>query len=183
MDSSNKAPLSRFDNTLMWISKILAAVSAAALAIMMFISVIDVVGRGLFTIVYRLFGISFAGPLEGASEMVSLTLVVASTLGIGYCELMKGQIRVTIIIDLLKGKRKEIFNILAYLISMLAVGLVTWQVLSIKVLDFLASNRAVSEIRSIPYWPFGLLMFIAFAWITVILFIELAKSIREVIKR
>jgi TRAP-type C4-dicarboxylate transport system permease small subunit len=183
MESKKKVPISRFDSTLMWISKILAALSAAALAIMMFVSVADVGGRGLFTIVYKLFGISFAGPLEGASEMVSLTLVVASTLGIGYCELQKGQIRITIFTDLMKGKRKEIFNILAYLISAVAVGLVSWQVLSVKLLGFLASTRAVSEMKNIPYWPFGLLMFIGFVWITIILLVELVKSVREVIKK
>jgi len=183
MENKITAPGSRFDSIIMWISKILAAVSACALGIMMFVSVADVGGRGLFTIAARFFHISFAGPLEGASEMVSLTLVVAATLGVGYCELLKGQIRVTIIIDLMKGKRKEIFNILAYLVSLVTVGLISWQVLSVKLLEFLASTRAVSEMKSIPYWPFALLMFIGFVWITIILIVELVKSVREVIKR
>jgi TRAP-type transport system small permease protein len=171
MENKSNIPLSRFDSVVMWISKILAAVSAFALGVMMMISVIDVGGRYFFL-----------RPLNGAFELVSMTLVIASTLGVGYCELRKGQIRITVITDMMKGRLKEIFNILTYIVSIAAVGLVSWQAW-VRVSENYGVVRAVSDNLAIPYWPFMFLMFVGFTWITIILIIELVKSIGEVIKR
>jgi TRAP-type C4-dicarboxylate transport system permease small subunit len=171
MENKVGVPVSRFDAAVMWISKILAAVSAVSLVVMMVVSVWDVAGRYFFL-----------RPLEGASEIVGLSLIVASILGVAYCELLKGQIRVTILTDLLKRKPKEIFNIIAYLISIMAVGLIVQGSLE-KLRETFVDVRAISDTASIPYWPFALLMFIGFAWMVIILVIELVKSVREVIKR
>jgi TRAP-type C4-dicarboxylate transport system permease small subunit len=171
MENKSNIPISRFDSVVMWISKILAALSALALGVMMMISVIDVGGRYFFL-----------RPLNGAFELVSMTLVIASTLGVGYCELLKGQIRITVFTDMTKGKLKEAFNILTYFISMIAVGLVSWLAF-VRVSENFGVVRAVSDNLAIPYWPFMFLMFIGFAWITIILIIELVKSVGEVIKK
>jgi TRAP-type C4-dicarboxylate transport system permease small subunit len=170
MDKTQE-PKSQFDSIVMHISKILASVSAVTLFIMMLISVIDVTGRYFFL-----------RPLNGAFELVSMTLVISATLGVGYCELLKGQIRITVITDMMKGKTKELFNILAYIISIAAVGLVSWQAL-LRVEEYFGAPRGVSDNLAIPYWPFMAFMFVGFAWITVILIIELVKSVGEVIKR
>jgi TRAP-type transport system small permease protein len=171
METKRNVPISRFDSVVMWISKLFAAVSALALGVMMMISVIDVGGRYFFL-----------RPLNGAFELVSMTLVIASTLGVGYCELLKGQIRITVITDMMKGRLKQIFNILTYIVSIAAVGLVSWQAW-VRVSENYGVVRAVSDNLAIPYWPFMFLMFVGFTWITIILIIELVKSIAEVMKR
>ena len=171
MENKRNVPTSRFDSILMWISKILAAVAALALGVMMMVSVVDVTGRYFFL-----------SPLNGAFEIVSMTLVVSATLGVGYCELLKGQIRIAVLIDLFKGKVKILFDIFAYLLSVVAVGLVSWQAI-VRTGEYFGAIRGVSDTIGIPYWPFMFLMFIGFAWITIILLIELVKSIMEVVRK
>jgi TRAP-type C4-dicarboxylate transport system permease small subunit len=170
MDKTQE-PKSQFDSIVMKISQILAAVSAVSLFVMMIISVADVAGRYFFL-----------RPINGAFELVGMTLVISATLGVGYCELLKGQIRITVIIDMMKGKTKEIFNILAYILSIAAVGLVSWQAI-LRVEEYFWATRGFSDNLAIPYWPFMALMFVGFAWITIVLIIELVKSVGEVIKR
>ena len=113
MDHSEQSTQSigRKIQIIQWISRVLASVSAIALGVMMIISVIDVGGCYFFL-----------HPLNGAFELVSLTLVIAATLGVGYCELQKGQIRVLIIIDMFHGRKRTILDILAYLLAVAATG-------------------------------------------------------------
>src|SRR4030042_6392163 len=74
------------------ISRVLVAISSVALAVMMFISIGDVGGR------------FFNRPIQGTFEIVSVLLLVSSAPGLGWCQYLKGNVRIDILVNRLSPK-------------------------------------------------------------------------------
>ena len=154
------------------ITKMMAVVSSFALAAMMAITVIDVVGRYFFL-----------SPLKGAFEMAGILLVIAASWGMGYCQFLKGHIRIDILFIHLSPRIQAVFNTIAYLIGIAAVGIITWQTL-LRMYDYMYRELGgTTETLGMPFWPFLLMMAIGFGWFCVILLIDLYRSLLKVFKR
>jgi|WetSurMetagenome_2_1015567.scaffolds.fasta_scaffold638796_1 TRAP-type C4-dicarboxylate transport system permease small subunit len=165
-------PNSRFNRILLKISKTMSAVGAVVFLAMMLITVTDVVGRS-----------AFLHPLEGASELVGLLLVIGATWGMGYCQLNKMHIRINIFTEKMSQRNQKIFWIMTYLVSSLAAGGVAWQGI-IKTAHYITATRGqITNVLEFPYWPFWLLMTIGFAWVCFIFLIELGRSFKGVFKK
>jgi TRAP-type C4-dicarboxylate transport system permease small subunit len=163
---------SRFDRILLQISRTMSAVGAVVFLAMMLITVTDVVGRS-----------AFLHPLEGASEMVGLLLVIGATWGMGYCQLNKMHIRINIFTEKMSPRNQNIFLILTYLVSSLAAGGVAWQGF-IKTAHYITATRGqITNVLEIPFWPFWLFMTIGFTWVCFIFLIELVRSVEGVFKK
>ncbi len=164
--------VSRFDTVIMWISRVMAVVSAVALAAMMMIVVINVVGRYVFL-----------RPLEGDFELVGLLLVIAGSWGMGYCQLLKGNIRINIIIDLFRPRGQAILNFIAYLICLATAGMICWQTL-LRVQEYMNKELGyVTETLSLLFWPFMLMMAIGLGWLCVVFLIDISKTLKEVFRQ
>jgi TRAP-type C4-dicarboxylate transport system permease small subunit len=149
-----------------------ASISAVALGAMMFLSVADVVGRYFFL-----------RPVEGTAELVGILLVVASSLGLGYCQLIKGNVRISVITDHFSPRGQSIMYIFAYIICIAASVIICWQG-SLMMQEFMFKQLGgVTSILAIPFWPFMLVMILGFAWVTVIFLIDLFNTFVEVFKR
>lgn len=156
----------RFKKRELIIARGLAAISAIALGLMMLISTADVVGRYFFL-----------SPINGASEMVAMLLVIAATFGFGYCELLNGHIRITVFTELLP-KMNNNFNIFTYIVCIITTGLLTWRA-GLQFWDYLFKTRGhLSDLMRIAYWPFMLLETIGIAWLLIVFIIRLVKAIR-----
>jgi TRAP-type C4-dicarboxylate transport system permease small subunit len=165
-------PLARSNVVIVWISRVMAIIGAAALFVMMITGVIDVVGRYVFL-----------RPLLGAQEIVSATLVIAATMGLGYAQLAKGHIRVTIVNDKVSPKARVVLEIVTCILCAGGAGIVAWRGVLRLVEDYLFNPRGVTELLAFPYWPFMLIFVIGFAWFCIVLLIELFDSVREASKR
>src|SRR4030042_244138 len=99
-----------------WICNVMIAISAVALGIMLFLSVADVVGRSFFL-----------HPIEGTSELVGMLLVITASLGLGYCQLLKGNISIDIFTNRFSQRGRGILNILSYLMSVIVSVIITWR--------------------------------------------------------
>ena len=154
-----------------WISGVMAAIGATTLGIMMLLSVADVIGRYFFL-----------KPIEGTAELVGIMLVIAASMGLGYCALIKGHIRIGVIFDRFSPRGQAIIDIFAYLIGITASVIIVWQG-SIRMWDYMFKELGgITDIVGIPYWPFMFLMVFGFFWLVVILLIFVYLSIKEVIK-
>ena len=124
---------SRFIAVVKRISGVMAIVSALALAAMMIITVIDVGGRWLFL-----------APLEGAFELIGILLVIAGSWGLGYCQLNKANIRITVIFDMFPFRGKSALNIMAYIICIAACVIICWQG-SLRMYDYIFKVRTRTD--------------------------------------
>lgn len=150
----------------------MAAVSAVSLGVMMAITVIDVGGRYLFN-----------APLEGAFELTGLLLLIAGTWGMGYCQLRKGNIRITVLKDLFSSRGQSLLDIVAYIVCIAAAGMITWQG-SLRMYGYIFRELGgVTETLSLPFWPFMLMMAIGFGWACFIFLTDLYNSLFKVSRR
>ncbi len=169
---SEQKSVSRFDAVIGGISKAMAVVSAITLAVMMMITVVDVVGRSFFL-----------HPLKGAFELVGILLVIAASWGMGYCQFLKGHIRIDVLFNGFSARVQAILNVVAYIFGIFAVGMITWQTL-LRMHDYIYRELGgVTESLGMPFWPFMLMMAMGFGWFCVLLLIDLYRSLVKVFKR
>jgi len=170
--SPDKRALTGFHPAIVWTCRSMTAIGAVVLAIMMFLSVADICGRFFFN-----------KPIEGAYEIVSLMVVLVGCLGLGYCQLVKGNIMIDVVTKRLSPRWQAILNVISYLISIAVCGLVCWQI-SLRMHDYMLKQLGGKTITlGIVLWPFMFIMAVCFAWVTVIFCIDLYHSFREVLKR
>ncbi len=163
---------SRFDKTLWQISRTMSAVGAVVFMAMTLLTIIDVVGRA-----------AFLRPLEGATELIGLLLVIGATWGMGYCQLHKMHIRINIFTEKMHPRAQNILWVFTYLISAGVAGSVAWQGF-IKMQGYITATRGhLTDVLGIPYWPFWLMMAIGFTWVCFIFLVELGRSAKEVFKK
>jgi len=157
---------SLFDTRLLSLGRAMAAVSAVALGAMMLLSTADIILRYFFL-----------APINGASEIVAMLLVIAATFGFGYCELRNGHIRITVFTERFPGMQNN-FNIFAYIVCIITTGLLSWRAV-LQFWDYLHKTRGhLSDLLFIPYWPFMLLETIGIAFLCIVFIIRLVKALR-----
>jgi TRAP-type C4-dicarboxylate transport system permease small subunit len=162
---------SKFMRSITLVSKIMCYISAAALGVMMFVSLADIIGRG------------FLHPIKGIFEMVGLLMVITGALGLGYCQLVKGNIMINLVTDKLQPRWQALIMTVSLLASIAVCVIVCWQV-GARMLENTANGSAglTSDLRW-KVWPFMFLMVLGFAWAAVIFVVDLANSVKGVFKK
>jgi TRAP-type transport system small permease protein len=154
------------------VSGVMAAIGCTALATMMFISVADVIGRKFFL-----------HPIEGTSELVAFMLVIAASMGLGWCALIKAHVRITIFLDRFPSRVQAAVDVFAYILGIAAVGIITWEA-SFRMYRYIFMTLgSTTSILGMPIWPFMLVMIIGFVWFLAMLIVHLVYSVKEVTKR
>jgi TRAP-type C4-dicarboxylate transport system permease small subunit len=172
MEEQSKRQLSQYNVVIRWICRVMIAMSAIILAVMMFVSVGDVVGRDFFT-----------HPIKGSYELVGLAVVVIGSLGLGYCQVVRSNISIDIIPNRLGPRGKAVLNIFSYFMSISLCSIICWQT-SLRVLDYMSKGHGGSTVTlHIILWPFMLLMDICFLWVGIVYVLDLINSFKELFKR
>ena len=107
------------DSAESWVSPVVSAAGKLAawlIAVMMILTVIDVVGRRVFN-----------KPLAGAFELNQLLMLVVTFLAIAYCELLRGHVSVDFIVDKLHQKTQNIIDSITYFIFLVTFAIISWQ--------------------------------------------------------
>ena len=160
------------DAVVYWVSKIMAATGALTLGIMMLVTVIDVCGRYFFN-----------RPLDGAFELVGILLVIAASWGMGYCQLLKGNVRIDLLTNYFPKIMRGIVMLVAHAIAIGMTATIGWKTLQRTYEYYHKTLGSVTETLSMPYWPFMLALAIGMGWTCIVLIIDFVKTVVEVIKR
>jgi TRAP-type C4-dicarboxylate transport system permease small subunit len=156
----------------MWICRVMAGIATIVLGVILVLAIADIVGR-----------VVFLRPIEGVVELIGMLMVVIGFLGLGYCQLVKGNVLIDIITSRFKERGQAVFNIFSYLICIAICSLITWQG-GIRAWAYIFKKVGqYTVIMHILFWPFMMLMAISFAWVTVIFILDLIQAIKKVVKR
>lgn len=146
------------------ISKWLTILASCCIAVMMVIVFADIVGT-------KFFKVSIPGALDISEElMVFLTL-----LPLAYLAAVKGHINITLLESRWSPGIRFIIEIFKYVIATAISAIITWRV-------FVGFQKAyqVMELKSgldMPTWPANLATVIAFGFLTLAWFLQLAKTL------
>lgn len=167
-----KSKVSPFMNVVTWISRVMAYFSSVAVGTMMFLSVADVCGRRFFL-----------HPIEGTTEVVGLLLVIASSLGFGWCQLTKGNIRIDFITNHLPRRGQSSVLIFSYIMCIGISALVAWRGWLV-VQDYMSKTiGGLTPLLGVKIWPFMLVLSVGFGWVAIIFIIDMFNSFIEVFRR
>ena len=163
---------SRTEAGLQGLSKVTAIIAAVVLAVMMLLTVADVCGRYFFN-----------SPIKGTWEIIGLLLVCAGTWGLGYCQVQKSHISVTVLIQRFSPKVQAIIRSVAYLVGLVGFSLLCWRVFLMAQRYLTTMKGYVTDTLEIPYPPFMLMLSIGAGIMALILIVDLIHSLAEVVRK
>ncbi len=143
------------------INQILVAIAAAMLALMMFLTALDVGLR-----------YAFNRPLAGAFELVEYMMAIMVPFSIVYCAHERGHVAVDFIMDRFPKKVRTAADIITTFITLVFIVVIAWQ----NVLYFfeVKGSGLTSSVLLIPTYPFIAPISIAFGTFALVLIVYLS---------
>lgn len=109
-------------------------------------------GNMLFRVIYR--------PIQGSYELIGFFGAVSVGLALGYTQLRKDHVIVTIITDRFNEKVRALLDMFSYIVSSIFFTIVFWQ--TFKWGTRIAKSGELSETLKIIYHPFVYIVAIGF---------------------
>jgi len=148
--------------TINTIAKVLLAVSAAVLAMMMLLTAMDVVMRYVFRM-----------PIPGAFELAEYMMAFIIPFAIAYCAERNNHVSVELFFNKLpKNIQKALHSIISAL-TMAFAALMTWQ--NIEYIGETYSDHLTSSVLLIPTYPFIVPVSIGLGIYTLIILLRLLQ--------
>jgi TRAP-type C4-dicarboxylate transport system permease small subunit len=167
---TKSSPLDKTERVLSATSRVLSYIGTAVVVIMMLLTVGDVLGR-----------YAFRRPIVGTLELTEYFMVIIAFFALGWCEIGKKHIKVDLFVERFSSRVRAVINCITYLLSLLVLIPIAWQN-ALRVGREFEIQRA-STILGIPDYPFFLALVIGCVVFGLAIVLNLAKSIREAIKR
>ncbi len=149
------------------VTKYMGYVAAVIIFCLMIITVADVIGRYFLS-----------SPVPGAVELSALMLVIIVALGLGWCALARGHVKVDLIMDRLPPKVQFVIDNAMLAITFVFLGILSWQ-------NFVESQRAVqrSSILDLSPMPFFLMFAIGLAIFCLCTLVVLIENIKKGVEK
>jgi TRAP-type C4-dicarboxylate transport system permease small subunit len=145
----------------------LARAGSVGLAIMMFLTLADVIGR------------LFDHPIVGTVEVTELIMGMMIYLGVGYTTIHRGHIRVDILITRFSPRIQAALDTFTFFIAFVFMALVCWRLLLQAASR--VENNDITQIWEIPVWPAAYVMAIASILMVTSLGLQLVLAARAVV--
>jgi TRAP-type transport system small permease protein len=158
-----------FAATIKILTRILVAIGAVALAVMMFLTAFDVVMRYVFN-----------QPVKGALEVVEYLMAILVSFSIAYCAEQKGHVTVDLIMAGFPKRVQAFFNFLTNLLALGLTVLICWQ--CILYIISMHSSRLTSAVLLIPAYPFVAGVAVGFGVYALVLVLHSCEYAAEVFK-
>lgn len=140
--------------------------AALAIVVVMVIVCINVFAREIF-----------GSPLKGTVDIVSLLGVLVIGGAISYTQVLKGHIRITLLIDKFPKKVRSILTCLVDLTGIILFSILSWQTILFALGTH--ENGELSEVLKIPITPFAFIVSAGFISLTLVLLADLITVISK----
>jgi TRAP-type transport system small permease protein len=123
----------------------------------------------------------FSRPIPGTFEVTELLMAVIIGLGLGYCALEKGHVRVDLFTTRLPRRGQLIADFIAYLVFMVIYVMITWQTINKAITQY--NTHTISSVLYISEYPFTIVMVLGCIILCLVLLRDVIASLLEVIKK
>jgi TRAP-type C4-dicarboxylate transport system permease small subunit len=124
-----------------WVTKVLLAVSAAVLVMMMLLTAVDVVMRYIFKL-----------PIPGAFELAEYMMAFIIPFAIAYCAEQNGHVSVELFFKKLPKSLQIALQFIVSSLTMVFAAIMTWQ--NILYIAETFGDHLASAVLLIPTYPF-----------------------------
>ena len=161
-----QAPASPLERVIRGISVNINRIGVGFLAVMMFMTGIDVIMRYIFN-----------RPISGAYELTELMMVILVFFGLAYTQIKKEHVAVDLIYSHFAPKMKIIADCVSYFLCMGLFVIIAWQ--SIKQAQGKWNSGLMTGTLGIPLWPFYLIVAMGCLVMSLVFIADLLKSARK----
>jgi len=142
--------------------------AAAALIVVMLIVCANVIGRSFWET-----------PVKGTVDIVSLLGAIVVGWAIAYTQVFKGHIRIDLLVERLPPRIQHIVDSVIDLIGFALFALISWETIIFAKANFEVGE--LSEVLKLPITPFASVVAIGCIALTLVLFIDLIKSVSKAV--
>lgn len=124
-----------------YLNRALAVIGGGALAVMMFLTALDVAFRYIFN-----------SPIAGALETVEYIMAILIPFSIAYCAFKKSHVAVELIVGKFPKKIQILLEMLTTAVTLAFVALIAWQ--NVLYTREIYESKLTSSVLLIPTYPF-----------------------------
>lgn len=161
--------MSHFQRGVYALSRWICWVSALALMAMMLLTTLDVILR------------YFGYPIKGVYEVVTFLFAVIVAFPIAFTQIQRGHIAIEFLVSRFSERVRTVFESIAHLFSLSVFCLLTWQVALLGTKFWKIGQ--VSTTLKFSYFPFVWGVAFACAMMSVVLLIDLSKSVARLVRK
>ena len=151
-------------------AKITNYAGAVVLASMMLLTGSDVTLRYVFN-----------KPIPGSYEVTEFLMSIVVALGLAYCAMEKGHVRVDLVISRLSDRTQAVMNFIASLVFLIMFILITWQ--SVYRAQAMIQANLTSHVLYIPSFPFVFVLTFGSAILCFVLLRDTLDYLFQVVKK
>ncbi len=159
-------PKNMLEKIIAGIIVILKWVGSFFLALMMFLTAVDVACRYLFN-----------SPIAGALELVEYMMAILIPFSVAYCGFCKSHVAVEFIMDQFPRKLQKVIDVPMSIVTLLFLVLISWQTCLYAVETF--ESKITSSVLLIVTYPFVIPIALGMAVFALIILNELFKHTPE----
>ena len=148
----------------------LHGVGVTVLGLMMLLTAADVTLR-----------YAFDRPIMGSYDLTVYMMAIVVAFGLAYCAVMKGHVRVEVIVSRLPQRAQAIIDSITCFISLGLFSLITWQ--CFVNMKLLYASKLTSSVLLIPVFPFAGVVGIGSACLTLVLLTDFLNFLSQAIRK
>lgn len=152
------------------VAKGISWIGVATLFAMMLLTSTDVTLRYVFN-----------KPIAGSMELTEVFMAVVVGLGLSYCALQKGHVRVDIVTSRLSSRGQIVTDSIAHLVFLAFFILVTWRTL-LRALTMM-TQHLMTQVLFIPVPPFALMVTVGCAVLCLVLLRDFIDDLYRMVKK
>ena len=149
---------------------VIGGIGSILILFAMFLTVADVIGRRFLN-----------QPVPGSYEISAMTLVIVVFSTVTYCQLLKGHVSIDILVSRLDQKKQDIINIFVYVIFLIIIGILTWQLYIYAVETFFKNE--VSGTILLPVYPFVFIAAIGCTLLALVVLMHLSMFLLKMVEK
>jgi len=143
------------------LTAVVGKVGSGVIAVMMLLTVSDVVGR-------RVFGQA----VLGAYELSEVMLVIVVFFTLSYVELLRRHISIDLVLSRLRQRTQDVIDSIMYVFFLILFCVLTWQ-LCLYAIEVHQNNQVISVTLGAPVLPFVALAALGSALLSLVVFMHL----------
>lgn len=119
-------------------------------------------------------------PIPGSVELCQYFIVVGGFLGLAWCAMKGGHVKVDMVVDLLSPRFKSVADFINGIIALSVVPLAAWQLIAhARVVQL---ERITSDNLEIPAYPFYAMAGLGFGLLALVMIVLLINSLLALVK-
>jgi TRAP-type C4-dicarboxylate transport system permease small subunit len=151
-------------------ARALHSAGVSILALMMLLTASDVTLR-----------CAFNRPIIGSFDLTEYMMAIVVSFGLAYCALLRGHVRVDLIVSHLPKRFQAIIDSITGLLGVILFSVITWQ--NFIYMELLFDSGVKSTVLLVPRFPFAGLVFLGSAFLTIVLLAHFLEFLSEAVRK